>query len=158
MLAPYCTPGLIPYIKEWTDKRTLAIYSSTSFATMQLPAFNIYHSLFYKTVLDPETSKISYIKIVPTNIQDLLSPEGLAYWIMGDGSRQNDGMHLSIYAFTNAECTLLLNALTNKWSLNCTIHSTKSGPRIYVDGKSMNIVRELTKDHMDPLMYYKIGL
>ena len=36
-------------------------------------------------------------KIVPSNIQDLLTPRGLAYWIMDDGSLQNKGLHLNTY-------------------------------------------------------------
>lgn len=77
---------------------------------------------------------------------------------MGDGSRQNEGLHLSIYNFTSAECALLITALTQKWGLNCSVHSTKSGSRIYISSKSMPIVRELTTEHMDPLMYHKIGV
>lgn len=77
---------------------------------------------------------------------------------MGDGSRQNEGLHLSVYGFTTAECVLLINALTQKWGLTCSVHATKSGPRIYIDGNSMSIVRDLTAEHMDPLMYHKIGM
>lgn len=46
---------------------------------MQLPAFNYFHTLFYIAHTDPITNKISYKKIVPYNIEELLSPEGLAY-------------------------------------------------------------------------------
>lgn len=46
---------------------------------MQLPAFNYFHTLFYVESFDPITGKISYKKIVPLNIQELLSPEGLSY-------------------------------------------------------------------------------
>lgn len=154
ILAPYSTPGLVPYVKQWVDKKTKQTYTSISFVTMQLPAFNSLHSLFYKRFTDK--GKIRYIKVIPGNIQDLLSPEGLAHWIMGDGSLQNKGLHLRIYAFTMAD--LLTSALTNKWNLKCTVHMTKSGPRIYIHGRSMGIVRNLVKQHMDVLMYYKIGL
>lgn len=45
----------------------------------------------------------NHIKIVPLNIHDLLTPRGLAYWIMEDGSLQNKGLHLNTYAFTEEE-------------------------------------------------------
>lgn len=158
MLSPFCTPGLIPYIREFIDKRTGVLYSSISFVTMQLPIFNKLHDLFYKRVVNPVTGAIRYIKIVPKNIAELLTIEGLAFWIMGDGSVQNvNGLHLSIYAFTAEECKLLVDALTTKWGLNCSVHNTKSGPRIYIDAESMSTIRELLKPHMHPDMYHKIG-
>lgn len=40
----------------------------------------------------------------------------------------------------------------------CTVHIAKSGPRIYIHGHSIDIVRDLVKKHIDPLMYYKIGV
>ena len=40
------------------------------------------------------------LKIVPLNIKNLLTPRGLAYWIMVDGSLQNKGLHLNTYGFT----------------------------------------------------------
>jgi hypothetical protein len=39
-------------------------------------------------------------KVVPANSMDILTPVGLAYWIMRDGSKLNWGLHLSVYAFT----------------------------------------------------------
>jgi hypothetical protein len=52
---------------------------------MQLPCFIEIHSLWY----------LNGKKIVPLNIYILLTLLGLAHWIMGDGSRQNLGLHLS---------------------------------------------------------------
>ena len=55
---------------EFLDKRTKNTYSSISFATLTLPCFNKYRNLFYN-----EENK----KIVPLNINQLLTPIGLAY-------------------------------------------------------------------------------
>ena len=46
-------------------------------------------------------------KIVPINIENLLTPRGLAYWIMDDGSLQNKGLHLNTYSFTSKEVLIL---------------------------------------------------
>jgi hypothetical protein len=43
------------------------------------------------------------LKIVPSNIQNLLTPRALAYWIMDDGSLQNKGLHLNTYGFTDQD-------------------------------------------------------
>lgn len=85
--------------------------------------------MFYKKVIK-SSGKISYVKCVPDNISELLSPEGLAYWIIGHGSKQNKGLHLSIYNFTSIECELLIKALSSKWELKCSVPAlqTNKGP------------------------------
>ena len=69
---------------------------------------------------------------VPNNIQELLTYRSLAYWIMDDGSIQNKGLHLNTYGFSHEDIELLLNTLTNKFQLKCSIHHHKSGNRIYI--------------------------
>ena len=56
--------------RTFTDKRTNKIYSSVSFATLSLPCFNYYRNLFYNS---------QNKKIVPLNINQLLTPIGFAY-------------------------------------------------------------------------------
>jgi hypothetical protein len=51
------------------DKRTGLVYPSISFKTRSLPVLNAYRELFY----------LNGTKIVPFNIQELLSPVALAY-------------------------------------------------------------------------------
>ena len=88
----------------------------------------------------------------------MLTPQALAHWIMGDGSKQNDGIHLSVYAFSNFDVDLLITALNEKFNLDCSIHSTDKGPRIYINKKSMEILRPLVLVYIVPSMRYKIGL
>lgn len=57
------------------DKRTGKIFKSIAVRTSKFSCFNEYHNLLYK----------NNIKIVPKNIDELLTPRGLAYWIMDDG-------------------------------------------------------------------------
>ena len=40
-----------------------------------MPCLNFYHELFYK----------DNIKVIPINLEKLLTARGLAYWIMDDG-------------------------------------------------------------------------
>ena len=53
------------------------------------------------------------LKIVPLNIKNLLTPRGLAYWIMDDGSLQNKGLHLNTYGFTHEGILNLKETLEN---------------------------------------------
>jgi hypothetical protein len=67
---------------------------------------------------------------------------------MGDGSRQNDGLHLSVYAFSINDVNLLIKVLTDKYHVHCTIHQTKNGPRIYINKLSMNLLRPIISPYI----------
>jgi hypothetical protein len=77
---------------------------------------------------------------------------------MGDGSKQNEGIHLSVYAFSTSDVELLIKALDERYNLECSIHNTDKGPRIYVNKNSMKILRPLVSNYILPSMKYKIGL
>ena len=92
---------------------------------------------------------------------DLLTPVGLAFWIMDDGSRQGSGLHLNVYGFDNESVDRLLDVLQGKFNLECTLHghSAHGGKyRIYVRADSMPRLQELVLPHMVPSMLYKLGL
>jgi LAGLIDADG DNA endonuclease family len=88
LFKPYLSKDFKLKNRSFVDKRTNNSYSSVNFATLSLPCFNYYKNLFYNS---------DNLKIVPSNIQKLLTPRGLAYWIMDDGSLQNKGLHLNTY-------------------------------------------------------------
>ena len=69
---PFCVNDYTPQSRLVVDNRTKKTYSAISFTTMQLPCFNVFRELFY----------LSNVKVVPNNIYDLLTPIGLAFWIM----------------------------------------------------------------------------
>ena len=147
----YCTKNSEFYLRTWIDKKTNREYSSISFATMQLPCFTKIHSLWYKNGK----------KIVPLNIKELLTPIGLAHWIMGDGSRHNLGLHLSVYAFSNEEVEILIDVLKTKFNLKCSIHKLSSiggKPRIYIWEESIIELRLLVSPYIIPSMLYKIQI
>lgn len=144
----FCTANYSPLSRTHVDSRNKVAYLVISFATMQLVCFNAIHSLFY----------INKTKIVPHNIFDLLTPIGLAFWIMDDGSRQNDGLHLSVYSYNSDSVNRLLNTLQEKFNLKCSIHNHDRGPRIYIWAESMPHLRSLVGEFIIPSMNYKIGV
>lgn len=78
---------------------------------------------------------------------------------MGDGSRQNRGLHLSVYAFTWDEVKLLMSVLENKFGFKCSshIHSSIGGKwRIYIWEESMEKLIKLVTPYMMKSMQYKI--
>ena len=151
LFKPYLSKDFNPKKRSFTDKRSNKKYSSVQFATLSLPCFNYYKDLFYNS---------NYLKIVPSNIQNLLSPRGLAYWIMDDGSLQNKGLHLNTYGFSNQDVLKLKSTLENMFgenTLKCSIHKHKKGERIYIWEESMVVVRHNISKFMHKNMLYKIN-
>ena len=150
LFKPYLSKDFNPKKRSFTDKRSNKKYSSVQFATLSLPCFNYYKELFYN----------ENKKIVPSNIQNLLSPRGLAYWIMDDGSLQNKGLHLNTYGFSNQDVLKLKSTLENMFgenTLKCSIHKHKKGERIYIWEESMDMIRHNISKFMHKNMLYKIN-
>jgi len=151
LFKPYLSKEFNLKERTFKDKRTDITYSSVSFATLTFPCFNYYRSLFY----DNNNNK----KIIPSTIQNLLTPRGLAYWIMVDGSLQNMGLHLNTYGFTSSDVLLLKSTIENMFgekSIKCSIHKHQKGDRIYIWGESMELLRKNISQYMHKDMMYKI--
>jgi hypothetical protein len=151
LLKPYLSKDFNPKSKNFKNKKNNNVYSSIQFATLSLPCFNYYKALFYNS---------ENKKIVPLNIGNLLTPIGLAYWIMDDGSLQNKGLHLNTYGFTDQDVLRLKTALENLFgenTLKCSIHKHKTGNRIYIWEKSMVLIRNNISQFMHKDMLYKIN-
>lgn len=76
---------------------TTRLFSRVAFETLSFPCFNYYRDLFYNGK-----------KILPSNIEDLLTPRGLAFWIMDDGCRVKKGLVLYTNSFSMQEVELLM--------------------------------------------------
>ena len=73
------------------------------------------------------------VKIVPNNIYELFTSIDLAFLIMDDDNRHRDGLHISVYAFSNKDVDKLMFTLQNKFNLKCSIHYNRDKkPDIYI--------------------------
>jgi hypothetical protein len=132
---------------EYFDKRTKKIYYSISFNTYSLPCFNYYHSLFY----------VNGVKIIPKNIGELLTPAGLAYWAMDDGSKLEEGFKLSTNSYTKEDVQFLVTVLKLNFNLDCTIHNFgKDQFTIFIKQNSMDKFRSLVTPYFHNSMLYKL--
>jgi hypothetical protein len=81
---------------------------------------------------------------------------------MDDGSRQGDGLHISVYALSNQDvdsATGEMYTLQKKYSIKCSIHYNRDNkPRIYIFKESMNELRSLVSEYFIKEMLYKLGL
>ena len=102
---------------------------------------------------------VSNVKVVPNNIYELLTPRGLAFWIMDDGGRHGSGLDISVYAFTNEDVDKLIFTLQDKFNLKCSIHyNRKNKPCIYIFKEYMDNLVKLVKPYFINDMLYKLGL
>jgi hypothetical protein len=118
-----CGAGPKVYIRK-PDPRTNKIYSSIQVKTLALPCLNFYRNLFYN-----EKGK----KIIPDNIDKLLTARALAFWICDDGNKGH-GNYTSLFtqSYSYDEILLLKNALKVNFKLRTRSHEVKSGQWIIV--------------------------
>jgi hypothetical protein len=93
-------------------------------------------------------------------IYDLLTPIGLAYLIMGDGSfhRRDGYVILCTEGFTNADNSRLMEVLISKFGLSCRIENLKGSSRIVIRKASIDLLRSLVLPYMIPSMHYRVGV
>lgn len=99
-------------------------------------------------------------KVIPGNIEEMLTDFGLAIWFMDDGWRDRE-CRKAIFctdSFTLSENEILQDALLSKFNIRTRI--TKSGKkhhRLHVYGDNVDILTEIIKPHIIPSMLYKIN-
>lgn len=154
VLAPICTSSNpTPWPNVVKGKQPLQYW----FSTKRTPSITNLHSLWYKEI------EGKYIKVLPHNIEDLLTPIGLAHWIMGDGYFTNGSTKLCTHNFTKEEVLLLIDILAKKIGIKATIQK-RTNPdgaikwRINISRISMDILISLVQLYIIPDMLYKLGL
>lgn len=122
--------------------------------------FKDFINLFYK--YDEINNK--RIKIIPNNINELLTARGLAYWIMDDGFKYHNNMvGICTHSFTKEEVEFLKETLKKNFNLDCCIKTTKIRDTglfwyvLYVNAESFPLLWELVGEFIIPSMRYKFG-
>lgn len=144
----YCKEN-IPQIQSRMINGKLSYYCR--FITFTYSSFNWIYEGFYK----------NNIKIIPTWIDDYISPIALAIWIMDDGGWiKNRGIKLCTNCFKLSEVNRLVFILETKYKLNLSIHSTGSLNQynIYISKSNLPILIPLVLPHMHPYFLYKLNL
>lgn len=147
----YCTENPPQICNQSPHKITGKSYTSTRFRTYSLPCFTKLHNLFY----------IDGIKKVPLNIKSMFTEYSLAYLLADDGcfDKTNSIVIICTDSFSFEEVQLLANTLSDKWNLQCYIIKKNNNKyRIHIPRRSLEILQNLLKDIMPPMMRHKIGL
>jgi hypothetical protein len=167
VLAPICTPS---NPTPWSSPTLLSSPTPLSnpkmeskeptqywFSTKRLPAITNLYQLWYKQIDG------KFIKVLPFNIEELLTPIALAHWIMGDGYFTNGTLKLCTDNFTKDEVLRLIKVLHIKYDIKATINQrTNPGGaikwRIRISKLSMDKLILLVRPYIISEMLYKLGL
>ena len=117
-------------------------------------SFNWIHEMFYKLVDG------KYIKFVPLNIEEYLTPLALAIWFMDDGSSKGKGASIATNCFILEEVNFLCKVLKSKYNIIATPkkYGKNKGHIIYIHSNSMKFFTSIVKPYLLPSLYYKLGL
>jgi hypothetical protein len=121
---------------------------SCTFKTYSLPCFTSIVSAFYT----------DGVKMLPSNLGDMLTARGVAYWFMDDGYRTDNGFYFCTECFSLAENELLRSILTNKFGLDCGVNKYGSSYRLYVHSSSRAKFVEMVRPFVLPHFDYKLGM
>lgn len=133
----------------YTQKSGDNIYEAYRFGTYTFTSLIWLYKLFYTN---------NKVKVIPNNIIDLLTPLGLAIWIMDDGTFKKPGVKIATNCFTKKEVESLALALETKFRLKCTLQKNNISYQIYIKKESIPLLIELILPYMVPSMLYKLGL
>lgn len=155
VLAPICTSSEpTPWSNSKLENKEPTQYW---FSTKRLPVLTSLHSVWYKEI------EGKFIKILPHNIEELLTPIALAHWIMGDGYFTEGSLKICTDNFTKDEVLKLIEVLSVKYDIKATINK-RTNPdgaikwRIRISKTSMDKLILLVRPHIISEMLYKLGL
>ena len=133
------------------------VYINYRLKTKTLPVFNSYYEMFYK--FNHLTNK--YVKIVPTNINDLMDPIVLAYLIQGDGNFDQSRNRVRIYtnSYQKQEVENLALAIQTKLNIyTAVLHDRKDQWILTIGAKNLDLLRSLVLPHFHSSISYRLGL
>ncbi|OGH22924.1 MAG: hypothetical protein A3F31_00440 [Candidatus Levybacteria bacterium RIFCSPHIGHO2_12_FULL_38_12] len=111
--------------------------------------FLVFRELFYQ----------AKTKIIPKNINELLTELGLAIWFMDDGSYKSKecwGKLICTHNFTIEEVTLLCQVLKEKFGLEAIPRRQIDGIEIYIRASSFSRLKKLISPFIVTSFLYKL--
>lgn len=115
------------------------------------------HPIWYKKI------NRKYIKVLPSNIEEILTCIGLAHWIKGDGYFTKGTIMICTDNFSQEEVLKLIKILDRKFRVKSAL-SKRTNPnsnivwRIRISKLSMERLIKLVVPYFIPEMLYKLGI
>src|SRR5438093_7584123 len=121
-------------------------YPCVQFVTRTDPVFSRWRDRFYR----------DRRKIVPSDIEDLLSPDSIAVWLMDDGTAERSGVSFQTHGFEIEEAHLLAKAMRSRFELETSVMRNKGAGIVYVHRKSLDRLGGLLEGKILPEFAYKL--
>jgi len=151
----FCTPkGLYNY-KVQSGKNS-PFYQRYIVRTRSLPIFEEFFNNYY--VLNNLGKKI---KILPLELELILTPIALANFLMGDGNYHKQHQIIRLYTnnYTKQEVELLATTIYTKYGISNRVeHDRREQYIIIIRRSEVSQFQTLVKSHIIPSMLYRIGL
>jgi LAGLIDADG DNA endonuclease family len=128
-----------------------SVTENVAFQTVSHSAFRFYAQQFYAD--GP--------KRVPELIHHWLTPRGLSYWFMDDGSlksSQSKGVIFNTHCFRQQDVERLARCLLDHFGLQVTPRRQPDGVQLYVSGRSYEMFSVLVDPYVIDEMRYKLPL
>jgi len=137
-----------PTILTRKYKSRNTITQSLYFRTLAMPCLNYFYETFYK---DKK-------KIVPNNLDELLTARGLAYWIMDDGGKtKHNQTVIHTRSFSKEEVIYIQSVLKKNFELITRLEEkTQDQWIIYIPVRQKIKLKDIVGPYMHKSMLYKI--
>lgn len=137
-----------PTILTREYKKRGVLTQSMYFRSLAMPCLNYYHELFYK----------DNVKIIPRNLEELLTARGLAYFIMDDGGKSVYNQTILHTRFFKKEDVEYLQTVLNKnFELRTRLEEkTQNQWVIYIPVRQKIKLIDIVGPFMHKSMLYKV--
>lgn len=153
--------GSPPIYSKVYDSRTEKHYERWYFNSLTFAGLNPLARAFY--VIGPSGR---WIKDVPTNIAEILTPRAVAYWYMDDGSLKyygkSNAMRICSESFSKQGVEILQAAMWDKFNISVALTKRKKkgvlvGYRLAIHEAESSKFRDLIQPYLIPSMKYKVS-
>lgn len=137
-----------PTLLTRNNKKRGTTTQSLYFRTLAMPCLNFYHELFYK----------DNIKVIPRNLEELLTARGLAYWILDDGGKSvHNQTILHTRSFNKEEVEYLQTVLNQNFELRTRLEEKIEDQWvIYIPVRQKVKLKDIVGPYMHESMLYKV--
>lgn len=118
-------------------------------------SLNWIHDMFYEKNVESQ----KFVKIIPKNLTEYLTPLALAIWFMDDGSKLGQGAKIAVNCFKQKDIELLGVILKTQYNIDSAIHKAgkDKGFTLYIPKRSMPVFAGVVRPFILPSMLYKLG-
>lgn len=134
-------------------------YRGYSFWTPRLDCLKQFGDAFYQKYNKDNT--LSFVKVIPNQFEEWLTPQAFAFWYMDDGSMKSKAhklVYLNTQGFTLQDNKLICQVLTRKYGLYTDIkvsfnkRTKKYYNQVSIHGSSLEVLRQI----IEPFMYSQV--